>query len=70
MATGGRNVKNLDKREKAELFSAGAQAFADTDFDHEMIREIAGWELPDYDSDAYGRGFVLAARDCLAAGHR
>jgi hypothetical protein len=64
---GGGTVANQDETEKAELFGAGARAFADSDFDEATVREIAGWELPDYDSDAYGRGFVLAARDHLAA---
>jgi hypothetical protein len=60
-------MENLDEAEKAELYIAGAKAFADTDFDGRSIREIAAWELPDYDWDAYGRGFVLAARARLAA---
>lgn len=62
-------MEDLDDREKAELFRAGTSAFQDSDFDESLIRDIASWELPDYNSDAYGRAFVLAARDHLAAQH-
>ena len=62
-------MEDLDDSEKEELFKAGRRAFADSCFGVNMIRDIAAWELPDYDSDAYGRAFVLAARDRLAAQH-
>ena len=60
-------MEDLDDTEKAELDRAGARAFTDSHFDENTIRDIATWELPDYDWDAYGRGFVLAAREHLAA---
>ena len=63
-------MENMDQVEKAELFEAGAKAFADSDFADSKVHEIAAWQLPDYDSDAYGRAFVLAARDHLAPRHR
>jgi hypothetical protein len=60
-------MENFDDSEESELYRAGARAFTDSHFDESTIRDIAGWELPDYDWDAYGRAFVLAARDYLAA---
>lgn len=60
-------MENHDESDKSELFVAGAKAFADSNFSDCAIREIAEWDLPDYDSDAYGRAFVLAAREHLAA---
>ena len=62
-------VENLDESENEELFKAGGRAFADSGFDVSTVREIAAWELPDFDCDAYGRAFVLAAREHLAAQH-
>lgn len=60
-------MENHDESDKSELFTAGAKAFADSNFGECAIREIAAWDLPDYGSDAYGRAFVLAAREHLAA---
>jgi hypothetical protein len=59
-------MENQSDPDKAELYDAGARAFADGHFSDRKAREIAKWELPDYDDDPYGRAFVLAARDRMA----
>jgi hypothetical protein len=59
-------MENQYDRDKAELYDAGARAFADGHFSDRKAREIAKWEIPDYDDDPFGRAFVLAARDRMA----